>query len=224
MDDVHALTAAYALHALDPEEEREFEEHLRGCEQCRTELAELRESAAALAYAADGPAPPPALRERVLEAARTDNVVALPRRRMAAYVAGAAAAAAIAVAVPLGLWADSLSEELDRERAASAILADPGARSVALEGANGRLVVSATREAALVVSGLERAPEGKDYEIWVVQGDRALPSGLFDGEDGRDVVRLERLVPAGATVAVTLEREGGVDSPTGAPLFSAIVS
>jgi len=224
MDDVHALTAAYALHALDPAEEREFEEHLRGCEQCRTELAELRESAAALAYAADGPAPPPALRERVLEAARTDNVVALPRRRMAAYVAGAAAAAAIAVAAPLGLWADSLSEELDRERAASAILADPEARSVALAGANGRLVVSATREAALVVSGLERAPEGKDYEIWVVQGDRALPSGLFDGEDGRDVVRLERLVPAGATVAVTLEREGGVDSPTGAPLFSAIVS
>lgn len=221
MADVHALTAAYALHALDSDEEREFEEHLRGCDSCREELADLSETASALAYAAAGPAPPAALRGRILEAARADNVVALPRRRMLAYAGAAAAAAAIAVAVPLGLWADSLSERLEQERSVSSLLADPAARSVPLSGANGRLVVSATREAALVVSGLERAPAGKDYEVWVIRGDRALPSGLFDGEDGRDLVLLDRPVPAGATVAVTLEREGGVDSPTGTPLFSA---
>ena len=221
MADVHALTAAYALHALDAEEEREFEEHLRGCDRCREELAELSETASALAYAVGGPAPPASLRGRVLDAARADNVVALPRRRVLAYAAAAAAAAAIAVGVPLGLWANSLSDRLDQERSVSSILADPDARSVALSGANGRLVVSGAGEAALVVSGLDRAPAGKDYEVWVILGDRPLPSGLFDGEDDRDVVRLDRPVPAGATVAVTLEREGGVNSPSGAPLFSA---
>ena len=224
MADVHALTAAYALHALDSDEEREFEEHLRSCERCRAELAELSETSASLAYAAAGPAPPTALRGRILAAARADNVVALPRRRVFAYAAAAAAAAAIAVAVPLGLWASSLNDRLDRERSVSSILADPDARSFPLSGVNGRLVVSATRDAALVVSGLEGAPSGKDYEVWVIRGDEPLRSGLFDGEKSRDVVRLDRPVPAGATVAVTLEREGGVDSPTTAPLFSATVS
>ena len=32
---IHELSAAYALDALDPAEEREFEQHLRTCEQCR---------------------------------------------------------------------------------------------------------------------------------------------------------------------------------------------
>ncbi len=223
MADVHELTAAYALHALDSEEEREFEEHLRGCERCREELAELKEAATSLAYAVDGPAPPAALRSRILEAARGDNVIALPRRRVLSYAAAAAAAAAIAVAVPLGLWANSLADKLDRERAASAILGDPAAQSVPLEGADGRLVVGSGREAALVVSGLQPAPEGKDYEIWVIDGGSTRRSGLFDGDNGREVVRLDRRVPAGATVAVTLEREGGVDSPTSRPLFSATV-
>ena len=47
--DIHDLTAAYALDALDEHEAREFEAHLAQCERCRDELARLSESAAALA-------------------------------------------------------------------------------------------------------------------------------------------------------------------------------
>ena len=57
--DVHDLTAAYALDALEPEEARAYEEHLGQCEECRAQLAELNESAAALAFGTVAPAPPP---------------------------------------------------------------------------------------------------------------------------------------------------------------------
>jgi anti-sigma factor RsiW len=37
--DLHDLTAAYALDALDPDEAREYEAHLARCERCRAERA-----------------------------------------------------------------------------------------------------------------------------------------------------------------------------------------
>src|SRR5215210_3670495 len=94
-DDLHSLAAPYALDSLDDEQERGFEEHLAACERCREELAGLREAASYLAYAASGPAPPPALKERILEQARSErpNVVPLTRRR--GWVAPLAAAAGL---------------------------------------------------------------------------------------------------------------------------------
>jgi len=46
--DLHELTPAYALDALAADEAEAYEEHLAQCERCRAELAELRETAAAL--------------------------------------------------------------------------------------------------------------------------------------------------------------------------------
>src|SRR5215210_5123153 len=88
-DDLHSLVAPYALDTLDGEEEHGFEEHLAACERCREELAGLREAASYLAYAASGPAPPPALKERILEQARSERPRpgAPPARRPAARAA-----------------------------------------------------------------------------------------------------------------------------------------
>ena len=63
--DLHDQLAAYALDALDDRERDAFETHLGGCDDCRAELSNFRETAGMLAYAADGPAPPDALRERI---------------------------------------------------------------------------------------------------------------------------------------------------------------
>ena len=65
MSDVHKLTGAYAVDALDDLERARFEKHLAECEDCRAEVAELRETAALLAEATATP-PPAALRESVL--------------------------------------------------------------------------------------------------------------------------------------------------------------
>ena len=56
---IHELTAGYALDALDPATTRAYEEHLARCDRCREELEGFWQVAGALAYAADGPAPPP---------------------------------------------------------------------------------------------------------------------------------------------------------------------
>ena len=96
---LHDLTAAYALHALEPEEARAYEDHLSHCERCRGELAELSEGAAALAYAADGPEPPPTLRDRILAQARADRPNVVPLRPRWAVPAAATAVLAVAAAM-----------------------------------------------------------------------------------------------------------------------------
>ncbi len=218
---LHDLTPAYALDALDADERDTYEQHLSTCEQCRAELETMQRTASSLAYAVVSPTPPPALRERILEEARRErgNVVPFRPRRLTTYALGGLAAAAAAVAVAVGLWASSVSDQLDRERSVVEILADPQARSLSMEGGDGRVVVTDSGEAALVVSGIAAAPTGKTYEIWVLDGERALPAGLFEGREGRNVVRLTRPVPAGGRVAVTLEPDGGVDQPTSEPLM-----
>lgn len=218
---LHDLTAAYALDALSSHDEERYEVHLATCRRCHEELAGFRDPVAALAYGVESPLPPPALRERILETARAERSNVVPIRRRLPAALGAVAAVAATVAIALGLWAASISDDLDRERSVVAILADPQAKSIPLEGATGRVVVTDTGDAALVVSGLATAPEGKTYEIWVVQDGRALPAGVFDAKQERDVVRLTRPVPPGGGVAVTVEADGGVDAPTGDPVITA---
>lgn len=226
-ESVHDLSAAYALDALDAEERAAFEAHLGGCARCQEELASFWQTAGSLAYAAAGPAPPAELRGRLLERARAErpNVVPIRPRRWALPVAAGVAAVAAVAALALGLWAGSLSNDLDRTRSAlagqrmvSSLLADERSRSISLSGANGRLVVGGGGRAALVVSDLSPAPSGKAYEIWVIEGQMPRRAGLFHGDGA---VALDRAVPAEATVAVTLEDDAGVDVPTGKPLFTA---
>jgi anti-sigma-K factor RskA len=219
-EQLHDLTPAYALDALDRHERAAYEEHLRDCERCRDELARLGDTAALLGYGAPAAAPPLALRKRILEAAGAERgrVIEFPRRRYVVPSLAAAAAAAAAVAIGLGAWAASLSGELDELRTTQEILADPEARSVELDGAQGRLVVDPDGNAALVAN-LGEAPRGKTYEVWVIEDRAPRRAGLFD--DAGDPVRVEERVPRGATVAVTVERDGGVDEPTGTPIFTA---
>jgi anti-sigma-K factor RskA len=234
--DLHDLTAAYALDALDAHETREYEAHLAQCERCRDELSALSESATALAWAVDSPVPPVALRDRILDAAAAErvNVVPLPVRSPW-LVRGTSAVAAVAAcaAVGLGVWATTLSHSVNRERTARAaearaveILSDPTSRRITLGdrsvGRDGLLAVDTTGQAVLVVDQLPPAPSGKTYEAWVIpRGGEPRPAGLFRGGDRTTVVQLERSVPRGALIAATIERAGGADAPTDAPVLQA---
>src|SRR6266513_3083139 len=147
--DPHDLLAAYALDALDDDERERFERHLLDCEECSEQLALLREPVAALAYAAEGPVPRNELRDRIIEGARAEPraaVIRLPRRNWA--LGAVAGVAAVAAALALGLWANSLSNSLDRERSANAAykqaaeLLSGKATARPLVGANGSLLVA----------------------------------------------------------------------------------
>jgi anti-sigma-K factor RskA len=228
---IHELTAGYALDALEPEERRSYEEHLESCERCREELTSFWETTAALALAATGPEPSPELRGRILAGARAEpqNVVSLRRRTLLTPVRAMTAVAAVAavVAVALGAWAVALhgrlgdaNDRLALERGNLSVLSDPSARNVSLARGNGRLVVAAGGRAVMVVDGLARAPAGKTYEVWVIEGTTPTRAGLFSG-GGRSVVGVDHAVGRDAVVAVTLERAGGADAPTTTPVVAS---
>jgi anti-sigma-K factor RskA len=205
-NEIHDLTAAYALDALDPEDRWTYERHLDTCQRCREEVVTLRETASELAYAAEGPEPPAELRERILAAARTEprNATVVPiRRRWLLPATAVAAAAAACAAVGLGLWANSLRDQ---------------PRVVAMEG-GGSLVISGDQ--AKLVACVKDPPAGKAYEAWVIENDVPRRAGLFQG--GCHSLPLEEPVEPGNTVAVTLEDDQGVPAPEGEVLMSADV-
>jgi anti-sigma-K factor RskA len=196
--DLHDLTAAYALDALDPDEAEAYERHLGQCEECREQLAGLNGAAANLAFATVAPVPPPRLRLAILDAAAAErsNVVPLVRRRWVVRGLGIAAAAAACVVVGLAV---ALSQS-SHTRTFTVVV-----------GANGK--------ATLQVSGLGAASGGKTYEAWVIPtAGRPRPAGLFSGST---TVHLRGVVPHNAVVAVTVERAGGAPAPTTTPIFTA---
>lgn len=220
-DDLHELSALYALDALDGDDRARFEQHLDDCARCRSELAGLRGAAGALAFGVTGHAPPPELRSRILDAARAEPQNVVPfraRRSIAVSVAATIAVAATAAAVALGLSAASLDRSLTGERAALRILGDPRARHIPLTEVRGALVVAPSGEAALAAD-LPAPPQGKVYEAWVIDMNTVRRAGTFTGRR----MTLTTRVPDGAMVKVTLERAGGVDAPTSRPLISTRV-
>jgi anti-sigma factor RsiW len=199
--DLHDLTPAYALDALDPDEVEAYEEHLGQCEQCRAQLADLGEAATALAFGAISPAPSPRLRSAILEvaAAERSNVVPLLRRRWVAR--GLSVAAAAAACAVVGFVVASTQSNGERLLSAAVVI-----------GPNGT--------ATLHISGLTAAPHGKTYEAWIIPlTGRPRPAGVFSGGEAT-TVRLHGAVPHNAVVAVTLERAGGATSPTTQAVFS----
>ena len=209
--EIHDQAAAYALDALDPEDRWTYERHLDTCDRCRQEVATLRDIAGELAYAADGPEPTPELRDRILAAARAEprTAAVVPIRRRWLFPATAVAAVdAACAAIGLGLWANSLRD------------GPSGARVIALENRAGQLIVN--DGTATLVLCIDEAPAGRTYQAWVLQhGDLPYPAGLFRG--GCTSVPIEESVEQGNVVAVTLERAGGVESPTTDILVAARV-
>ena len=230
--EAHELIAGYALDALDEADRARAKELLATSEEAREELRSYADVPTALAVAATGPAPSADLRDRILAAARAERqtVVSLDERRRSRSMPALAAVAAVAAAaaVALGVWGavnasdlDDARTALERERATSALLADPDARTVALESGSGRLVVGKDGDAVLVLDELGAAPAGKTYEVWVMDGETPVPAGVFDGGGARDLVPVEEPVESGSVVLVTVEDAGGVDAPTTTPIVAS---
>jgi anti-sigma-K factor RskA len=138
--DLHTLTGAYALDALDSASETaRFSRHLSRCQSCASEVRGFREVATAMAFAATTEAPA-AMRERVMTAAaRTRQLPpeirthARPRRTRGSapwipWLSGAVATAGIAVAVFFGFTQAHTQDQLNAARAQSHALAAEQAR------------------------------------------------------------------------------------------------
>lgn len=238
--DIHALSGAYAVDALDDIERARFEEHLAACADCRDEVASLRDSAWMLGSLTDT-APPPELRDRLLagikeirplppETTPKHRAVEDPEpsdgsagRRRFGWRTFAAAAAVLAVVgtgtvAAVELIRDDSSQTMS---IAERVLNAKDATTVAVDlpgDARARVVRSVSENrAVLVTSDMPAAPTGKVYELWLQHDDVMVPAGLMpDGSDQTFVLKGDAADASAA--GITVEPEGGSDEPTSAPI------
>jgi hypothetical protein len=168
---------AYALGALDEDEQRPLEAHLEGCPECRQLASELTETANALpaALATASPLrPPPSLRDRLV--AEVDRR-ARPQGRTWWRPRTALALAGVAIAALLVTWNVRLENALSQQRTLRA-------RIAALKGEQERIfevVDSRQTEKAFLAP-----PEGSSSEAY---------GKLFTRSDLADVVVLGARLP-----------------------------
>ena len=236
--DLHSLSGAYALDAIEGGAERDrFTRHLSRCPSCVSEVRGFHEVATALAFAAAAD-PPPGLRRQVMAAvARTRQVPpevsthARPRpaRSWIPWLSGAVALASIAVAVFFGLAQAHTQQELNQARAQNQalnlILSAPGVRVVSqatTKGGVATVVLAADRhELAVVTSGLPALPAGKVYQLWLIGKTKTVSAGLLPAaRAGQTPAVLATGVVKGDTLGLTVEPAPGSKQPTTTPILA----
>lgn len=234
---IRQSVAAYALHALTPEDharvQQELLDHLPGCDACSALMRDFREIAADLAMVTSPRPLSTDLERRVTAAIRDESGAAAvpPSRRRKLFVRVAAVAASVAI---VASWATTAAvvgslagERETRERLAGAIeiAGAPGARVAALRGAGGSIVVAVRPDGrvALVATGVPEPPRGRVMELWLLSGDTPVPVAAFSVRDGAAVV-LTRVRPGEyAGAAITFET-GFVPAPTADPVYRAALA
>jgi len=236
--DMHSLSGAYALDALEGGAERDrFTRHLSRCASCASEVRGFREVATALAFATAAE-PPPELRDRVLAAAACTRQVppevkthARPRRTRAwvPWLSGVVATASIVVAVLFGFAQAHTQQELDQARAVnqaiSLLLSSPQAtllsHSTTKGGVATVVLVADRHELAVITNGLPALPAGKVYQLWLIGKTKIVSAGLLPpATAGRTPAVLASGVVKGDTLGLTVEPAPGSAQPTTKPILA----
>ncbi|QRR02203.1 anti-sigma factor [Dyadobacter sandarakinus] len=71
-----------------------------------------------------------------------------------------------------------------------------------------------TNEVMLDVQKLPSAPAGKQYQLWTIVGGQPVDMGMLDNQFSGKVLKMKDSQPGAVAFAITLEKEGGVPSPT----------
>jgi len=233
--EVQELLGAYALDALDDGERGRVEGHLPTCPRCRAEVDDHLQVAGWLG--SDGepaseevwtrvaaeidPAP-----ERVVQ--RPSFGTPGPRRWAAAAAFAGVAAALVVLGVAVVRQQDRIDEVADRVSigAASQLadgLADVDASLVELAGdLEGddllvRVVVGGDGGAVAAAGSLVALADDRTYQLWgVTAADTVSLRVLGPDPDLAEFALDDRF----DSLAITVERAGGADQPTAAPVVS----
>ncbi|TFV46866.1 anti-sigma factor [Blastococcus sp. TF02A-35] len=120
------LAVGWALHALEPDDEAAFVQHLAGCERCLLTVAQTTEVMGAMARDLPATEPSPQLRSRLRAAVEATEQLPPPAARPTPEPAAAAGAAERTGAVPVPRRPASRSRVLTRALAAAAVAAVVG--------------------------------------------------------------------------------------------------
>jgi len=239
------LLGAYALDALEGDEQEQVERHVRDCRACLTELAEHREMAALLTPGWS--AAPPGVWDRIASSleeeppplglapvsrseGRSGQVV--PLRSARGFGLRAAAAVAAAAAVVIGLMGVKIVDDgrrLDRiaagvhseelQRTVNAALVDPGADQVTLRSEDGAWFADAVLlddgTGYLVKHNLPPLSGDRTYQLWALAGTSKISVGTLGAAPTLSAFHADGPVWA---LAITEEPAGGVVSSQNAPV------
>lgn len=220
---VHALTGAYVLDALSPEERAAFEQHLAGCDDCIRDVDELREAMIRLATVT-AVLPPPALRVKVLTSIKgpapvpspAGGIVVAVRRSRRRSVLVAVAAAAVTV---LGGLIVCVVQRESPGPAESSVLVAPDAVSrgaMSSVGGSATIIVSRHRGKIMVsTNGLPVPDAAHSYQVWLIGPRGPQSAGVLPrGGAGELPTLLADISPDIDRIAITTEPVHGSVEPT----------
>lgn len=222
--------AAYVLGALAPGEAAALEQHVEGCERCRSELRWLSAAARTLPESVQRREPPRELRRQLMDEVRADAraaAAAAPAdgarhrgpgwlRRLVSGSLGWQPLAGLAVVLAAVAVAgyEIGSNGSEEGGPASTVVAGraPGvtARMVS-EGAGG----------TLHLANVKQLPEGRVLQAWVARDGEveAVPALFVPDREGNASTTIADMEGVD-TVMVTSEPRGGSRAPTSAPLIT----
>lgn len=226
-EELQQNTAAYALGALTPDEASEFERHLIECD-LEHEVDVFSDVVSKLSYAAPSIEPPAGLRDRILAAAEADvasdafehedagrqNIGQSSSggfvtwlRGLSAPAYGAAAAFLILIGAFVGWGVASISGDDDPVSVRHFHREEDGDWF--------RVETQLGREGmTLSVGNLDRL-SGQSYQFWAVREEQWLPVGDFNtNPEGRWSGDFQFALEQGDSIAITVEPEGGSESPS----------
>ncbi|GAA4669285.1 anti-sigma factor [Nocardioides nanhaiensis] len=231
MSDVHGLSGAYAVDALDDLERARFERHLTECPECRAEVESLTEAASLLSDTTSFE-PPASLRESVL--ASIETVRPLPpvvadltaradrrRRRFQGLVAAAAAVTVLGAGAAVWQpWQESQPSVVGAVSATDEVLNAPDAERFEMKV--GKQTVSVVRSAELNKAVLEApelppAPNGHAYAVWLQHDDAMVLAGVVNADDDTSAILLSGDARTADGAGITVEAAGervSTPSPT----------
>ncbi len=237
LEDFRQLSAGHALKALSSEDDIAFITAIAEHPEWQYIADEDALSATKLATSAPELAPPPQLREQILQnialspqlpAATTPPPPPVRGRRLRrAGLFALAASVLVATAVTFGpqLYkgltpsdpAVIALQQVEKatDAASSAVRLDDGA-SVTLNWSNRE------GKAVLVTEQMPTLPTDQDFELWILHDGEPVSAGVMKPEHTRDVTLLANNFRPGDTFAITIETAGG--SPTGDPTSAPIIA
>ncbi len=238
-DEIRESLPAYALGGLEPEETRAVEEHLRGCDSCRSELASYEPALHALDLSAPEASPPEGARERLLARAepmrasteeeesegQTEAPRQIPRRQ--SRLPWMLAAASLLLAVLLGGGILQQSRQVAEQQATINSVVDlmerPDleVRDLPTPETQVRARVYEAREGdvgMIVFDRLPGPPEGREYQLWMGTGGERQDEGTFALTNEKRGSYHKLLAPPGGFdeydyVGVLAAPEGGTEEP-----------
>lgn len=210
--------AAYLLGALEPGEAAALEQHLAGCEECRTELEWLRPAVLSLPEAVEAAEPSAGLRARIMgeieadaKAKQAASGFGWKRRSPGLRPLAGLAVVALFVAALAGY---AIRDGGEGESGATTV-------AVGKPPAVTAEMISEGDSGTLRLANLHKLSRDEVLQAWVRRGERveSAKTLFVPNADGTATAAIDDMEGVDA-VMVTVEPRGGSEQPTGEPIVA----